>query len=275
MSGATVAESAAMASSVTVSPAPKPVPELPKIAVEKPASKSKAALLIAAVVTFGLILAVGIGGFWLWNRSRSTTTGSNGSNVNGSGEAVVNAPIEISRYWLELEPAASGAQSNRVAGLVPLASGQSFKFHFAFSEEGYLYIFGPGDNNQPTAFLTTKPLAETGVKSNKVAKGVEFSFPSGSGNNVTLDKNPGTDNFTVIFSRTQLPLPSFLNEPVTGRPLSPAQQAELKSFVSKYQEKRVVTELDESNARAPFVKVKAAPEQTSDPVVFDIRIQHN
>ncbi|HEX5885103.1 MAG TPA: protein kinase [Pyrinomonadaceae bacterium] len=274
MSGATVAESASMASSVTVPPAPKPAPELPKIAAERRASKSKAALLIAAVVTFGLILVVGIGGLWLWNRSRSTTTESNATNVNSSGE-VVNAPQEISRYWLELEPAASGAQSNRIAGLVPLASGQSFKFHFAFNEEGYVYIFGPGENNQPTAFLTTNPLPESGVRSNKVTKGVEFSFPSGSGNNVTLDKNPGTDNFTVIFSRTQLPSPSFLNEPVTGRPLSPAQQAELKSFVSKYQEKRVVTELDESNARAPFVRVKAAPDQTSDPVVFDIRIQHN
>ena len=274
MSGATVAESASMASSVTVPPAPKPAPELPNIAVEKPASKSKAALLIAAVVTFGLIVAVGIGGLWLWNRSRSTTTGANGSNTNSSRE-VVPAGVELSRYWLELEPAASGAQSNRVAGLVPLASGQSFKFHFAFNEEGYLYIFGPGEKNQPTAFLTTKPLPESGVKSNKVGKGVEFSFPSGSGNNVTLDKNPGTDNFTIIFSRTQLPSPSFLNEPVTGQPLSPAQQAELKSFVSKYQEKLVITELDESNARAPFVRIKAAPDQTSDPVVFDIRIQHN
>ena len=274
ISGATVAESAAMASSVTVPHVPKPAPELAKVAVERPASKSKAALLIAGVITLGLILAVGVGGFWLWNRPRQTTTGSNETNVNNSGE-VVNAPIEVSRYWLELEPATSGGQTTRVAGRAPIASGQSFKFHFAFNEEGYLYIFGPGENNQPTAFLTTKPLPQTGVKSNKVTKGVEFSFPSGSGNNVTLDKNPGTDNFTVIFSRTQLPSPSFLNEPVTGEPLSPAQQAELKSFVSEYQEKRVVTELDESNARAPFVRVKATPEQTGKPIVFDVRIQHN
>ena len=112
---------------------------------------------------------------------------------------MANAPKEISRYWLELEPAAEGGQTTRVAGLVPIASGQSFKFHFTFNEDGYLYIFGPGDNNQPTAFLTTKPLPDTGVSSNKVSKGVDFSFPSGAGNNLTLDKNPGTDNFTVIF----------------------------------------------------------------------------
>jgi eukaryotic-like serine/threonine-protein kinase len=271
MSGATVAESASMASSVTVQQAPRPAPEQPKIAVEKPASKSKAAaaLLIAAGVVLVLI-GVSVAGFWLWNRSRTTTTTvSSGPNGNGSGE-VANVPVEISRYWLELAP-----QSKRVAGLEPIASGQSFKFHFTFNEDGYLYIFGPGDNNQPTAFLTTRPLPVTGVKSNRLTKGVEFSFPSGDGNNVTLDKKPGTDSFTVIFARTQLPSPSFLNEPVTGEPLSASQQAELKSFAGKYQEERVVTELDESNARAPFVKVKATPDQTGSPIVFDIRIQHN
>ncbi len=266
---ATVAESASMASSVTASPAPRQAPEPPQIAIDRPASKSKAALLIAGVVTLVLVLAVGVGGVWLWNRSRSTTAGAGDPNANGGG-GVVNAPVEISRYWLELDP-----QATRVAGLVPLASGQSFKFHFAFNEEGYLYIFGPGENNQTTPFLTSKPLAQSGVKSNKVTKGVEFSFPSGSGNNVTLDKNPGTDNFTVIFSKTQLPSPSFLNEPVTGEPLSSAQQAELKSFVSKYQAKRVVTELDESNAQAPFVRIKAAPDQSSSPIVFEVHIQHN
>ena len=273
MSAATVAESAAMASSVTVPQLPKPTPTLPKIPAELPASKSKAGVLIAVGVALVLILAVGVGGFWLWNRSRSTGTGTT-SNVNGSGE-LVNAPTEISRYWLELEPAVANGQLTRVAGLVPIASGQSFKFHFAFTEEGYLYIFGPGEDNQPTAFLTTKPLPESGVTSNKITQGVEFNFPNGSGNNLTLDKNPGTDNFTVIFAKTPLPAPSFLNEPVTGKPLSPAQQADLKAFVARYQEKPPVTELDESNARAPFVRVKASPDQRGNPIVFDILIQHN
>ena len=67
----------------------------------------------------------------------------------------------------------------------------------------------------------------------------------------------------------------LLNEQVTGEPLSAAQQADLKAFVARYQDKRPVTELDESNARAPFVKVKAPPDQTNNPIVFEIRIQHN
>ena len=79
----------------------------------------------------------------------------------------------------------------------------------------------------------------------------------------------------VIFSKVPLLAPSFLSEPVTGDPLSAEQQAELKAFVNKFQAKPPVTELDESNARAPFFRVKAAPDQTSNPIVFDIRIQHN
>lgn len=269
---ATVAESASMPSSVTIPQVVKPAPPPPQVTTEAPRAKSTAGVFIALVVAAVVTLVVGVGGFLLWKNSKSTTTGTNSSNTNAS-TAVVNAPAEVSRYWLELDPPAG--PTTRVAGLVPLASGQSFKFHFTFNEDGYLYIFGPGNDNQPTAFLTTKPLAQTGVSSNQVTRGIEFSFPSGSGNNLTLDKSPGTDNFTVIFAKTPLPGPSFLNERVTGEPLSASQQADLKGFITKYQEQRPVTELDESNAREPFVRVKVKPDQSGNPIVFDIRIQHN
>ena len=271
-SAATVAESA---SSITIPQAPKPAttPEVRKPATELPRSKSKAGILIGAVVALIVISAVGVGGFLFWKFSRSKENVTVGSNVSRSAETV-NAPREISRYWLELEPSAPGGKTNRVAGLVPLASGQSLEFHFAFTEEGYLYIFGPGGgNNAPTAFLTNKPLPASGVTSNKVSKGVEFVFPKGAGI-LTLDKNPGTDTFTVIFARTQLSSPSFLNEPVRGEPLSAAQQADLKAFIEKSPQ-RPVTEVDESNPGAPFVRVKTTPEQNNNPLVFDIRIQHN
>lgn len=276
MPAATVAESAAMASSVTVpqsqKPAPPEVAKVPRVA-PAPAAKSKAGLLIGVGVGLVLIVALGVGGFLFW-KMKSNGSGTNTANTNTSGE-VTNVPKEISRYWLELQPAAAGGQTTKVAALVPIASGQSFKFHFIFNEDGYLYIFGPGEKNKPTAFLTTKPLPDSGVSSNKVKKGVEFSFPNGDDNNVTLDKNPGTDNFTVIFAKTPLAAPPFFNEPVTGEPLSAAQQADLKTFAARYQDKRPVTELDESNSRAPFVRVKAPPDQTGDPIVFEIRIQHN
>src|SRR5258708_30574579 len=109
--------------------------------------------------------------------------------------------------------------------------------HFLFRDDGYVYIIGPGgNNNQPTAFLTAKPIPESGLKSNKASGGVELSFPSGPGN-LTLDRNPGTDVFTVMFSKSPLSSPSFLNAPVTFEPLSQTQQSKLKEFVRKYQAK--------------------------------------
>ena len=272
MPAATVAESAAP-SIVTVPQVPRPAPEIPKVAPVAPASKSKAGLLIGVAVVLILLVAGGVGAFLIWNKTRSSTTGAGNANTAARTEV---APREVSRYWLELEPAAAGGTPTQVAGLVPIASGQSFKFHFTFDDDGYLYIFGPGgDTNRPTAFLTTKPLALTGVTSNRVTKGVEFSFPKGAGSNLTLDKNPGTDNFTVVFSKTPLSSPSLFNEQVTGEPLPATQQSDLKTFLSRYQDKRPVTELDESNAQAPFVKVKTPPDQTNNPMVFEIRIQHN
>jgi serine/threonine-protein kinase len=273
----TVAESAAP-SIVTIPQVPGVPPEIRKVpAVAPPPSKSKAGLLIGLAVVLILIVAGGVGGFLLWNKSRSSTSGAGTANTNNTAPVVT--PREVSRYWLELDPLAEGERPTPVAALVPIASGRSFKFHFTFNEDGYLYIFGPGgDTNQPTAFLTTKPLARTGVTSNKVAKGVDFSFPKAvpdRENSLTLDTRPGTDNFIVIFSKTPLPSPSFFNEKVTGEPLPAALQADLKTFMARYQDKRPVTELDESNAQAPFIKVMATPDQTNNPIVFEIRIQHN
>ena len=268
---ATVAESAVRAETVTVPHVDKPTTPIP-VTPPVPA-KGKAGLLIGVGVVFVILLVAGVGGFLVWNKMRSNSTVKT-ANANTAG-AVPSAAVEVSHYWLELDPVEKDKPRTRVAGLVPLASGQSFKFHFIFEEDGYLYIFGPGDKNRPTAFLTTKPSPATGLTTNKISKGGDFSFPKGDENSVTLDKSPGTDNFTIIFSKAPLLAPSFLSEPVTGNPLSTEQQAELKAFVSKFQSKPPVTELDESNAQAPFVRVKAAPDQTNNPVVFDIRIQHN
>jgi hypothetical protein len=233
--------------------------------------KSSAGLIIGVVVFLVVVGAVAAASIYLWNRSKGTTTAS----TPGSTTPTVTAPKEISSYWLELQPVKKGEQPTRVPGLVPIASGRSFKFHFDFTEPGYVYIFGPGAKNQPTAFLTSKPMPESGVTSNQVRSGVDFSFPSGQENNITLDKRPGSDVFTIIFARTPLQSPVFMSEPVTGTPLSAAEQAELKSFVAQYAAKAPATELDESNAGAPLVRVKVPAEAANNPIVFDIRIQHN
>jgi serine/threonine-protein kinase len=273
---ATVAESAPIPSVVTVPQMPKSTGPMPQVAPAT-ASKSKAGLLIVVALLVVLLLGGGVAGFFIWNSSRSktvATTGPAGSTTTNTS-ATAAAPRELTSYWFELAPSSPSAQSTRVAGLVPLASGQALKFHFVFTEDGYLYIFGPGANNQPTAFLTTNPAPRSGVTSNKVVQGRDFSFPKGEGNDLTLDTNPGTDSFTVIFSKTALTTPAFLAEPVTGEPLSAARQAELKAFAAKYQQKAPLTERDESTADAPAVRLKVPPDQTGNPIVFEIRIQHN
>src|SRR5688572_21329611 len=272
MPAATVAESAPMPSVVTVPQIPKGTGEIPQV-VPPAKSKSKAGLFIVAAVLVVLLLGGGVAGFLIWNSSRSkTNVATTGPTTNPN--ATAPAPREFTSYWLELAPATRGAEPARVAGLVPLASGQALRFHFVFKEDGYLYIFGPGANNQPTAFLTTNPSPKTGVKSNMVVQGQDFGFPRGD-MDLTLDTNPGTDTFTVIFSKTALSAPGFLAVPVTGEPLSAEQQAELKAFAAKYQQKALITEHDESTAGAPSVRVKVPPDQTGNPIVFDIRIQHN
>ena len=271
----TVAESAGMGSSATAIPnvaraVPKAAAPVPAHPVTK--KKSSAGLIIGVVVLLIVVGGVAGASIYLWNRSKATPTATTPA---ASTTATVAAPKEISRYWLELEPVSRGGQSTRVAGLGPIASGRSFKFHFAFSEPGYVYIFGPGEKNQPTAFLTSKPMPESEVKSNQVSGGGDFSFPSGPGNAITLDKNPGTDVFTIIFAKTPLQSPAFLNERVTGKPLSAAEQGELKSFIGQYSAKPPVTERDESDPRAPLVRVKVPAEAANNPIVFEIRVQHN
>src|SRR4029077_10230673 len=108
----------------------------PQAQVAVPASRGKSALLIGAVVVVVILAVAGIGGFLIynynWSKANPNTVGA-GTNANSSSVATAPAPREISRYWLELEK-----PSANVAGLVPIASGQSLKLHFVFSEDGYV-----------------------------------------------------------------------------------------------------------------------------------------
>ena len=242
---------------------------LPKPPVAVPAESGKSGLLIGAVVAVILFAVVGVGAFLVYKWSKAKPVGT-GTDVSSSAAEAV-APREISRYWLELEK-----PSAKVAGLVPIASGQSLKLHFVFSEDGYVYLVGPGVNNSPTPFLTAKPPEGSGLTSNQATQGADFSFPSGEGNWLTLDKKSGTEDYTVIFSKTPLTTPAFFAAPATPEhALTSAQQQEFTQFMAKYKEKPPKTELDESNSRAPFVSVKVLPNQVGNPIVFDIRIQHN
>jgi hypothetical protein len=222
-------------------------------------------LVVLVVIAVGGVLA------FLWFKSKPTTPGNTSNGPTGP----VATTSEVGRYWLETLPNELAAEPVRVAGAVPLKSGQAFKFHFQFSQNGFVYVIGPGEGNQLTAFLTEKPAAISGLESNQVTKGEDFSFPSGIEHWLELDKKPGTENYTVIFSTQKLATPSFFTEQATGKPLADSEQTAFRDFLAQHQNSAVATELNEKDIAAPFITLKVpAAQQSGAPVIFEVKIQH-
>ncbi len=280
-------ESAELASIVTV-----PAQRVAAVPVPVPKVRGKSFALIGAVALLLVLAVVGVGGYLAVTWMKSTpeeadpATGkkSVAKTIPGAADTgLANAPVEIGRYWLEVLPDSFGASPSKVAGAEPLVSGQAFKFHFRFEEDGYLYIVGPGEKNNPIMFLTAKPAADSGLDNNQVAKGTDFSFPTGnfpegSPHSITLDEEPGTEVFTIIFSPEPLTSPSFMTERATGKALGDSDRGELADFLEKYKTSGPTTELDDKDSSAPFVTVKlpraALPNASGAPVAFEVRIQH-
>jgi len=262
------------ASDITVVRAPKS-----EVAPKK--SGGKSLVFVGAGVLVLVLLIVGVAGFfavkWLRAKPDDGGAGVGGTGKTGTGGtdgSGATAATEFGRYWLEVSRNPLDLNTERVAGAVPLVSGQAFKFHFQFGGNGYLYIVGPGDKNQPTAFLTDKPAEISGVESNQVGKGSDFSFPSGIEHWLELDKKAGTEEYTIIFSPERIPAPPFFSSQATGKPLSETEQAELTNFLGKIKTSEPVTEINDKDAAAPFVAVKVPQSANSAPVVFTVRIQH-
>lgn len=236
-------------------------------------------LVIGAVLV--LVLIVGGVGAFLLIKAKNSGAAVPGANDSPTGPGPTTEMKEVGRYWLQVAPADSKAKSAQVVPMIPIASGQFFKFHFSPTEDGFLYIVGPGQQNKLTAFLTAQPAAEaTGLSDNGLKQGVELSFPTGSDANgeerwLRLDKNPGTESYTLIFSTTRLQSPQFLNEVPPGHELTVAEQQQWTDFVGKYKTAAPKTEYNTSNSTAPFVTVKAPPSSVpGNPLILDIRIEH-
>jgi serine/threonine protein kinase len=255
--------------------------EEPQLPVEPKKSRGKPLVFAGAGVLILVVVVLGIAGifalYWFKSKPNDNTTAGNNTEVkanNGSSGTSAANSTEFGRYWLEVLPNALVTEPQRVTGGAPLASGQAFKFHFAIGQPGYLYVVGPGEKNQPTAFLTAQPAAISGVESNEVLKGSDFSFPSGIDHWLELDKKAGTETYTIIFSPEQLAEPAFFGS-TAGKPLTEAERQELKDFLAKYQITQPVTQANDSDAAAPFVSLKVPPSQSAGaPVVFQIRIEH-
>lgn len=258
-----------MESIVTVQRPPTPA--------EKSGGKSFALVGAGALVLILAVVAVG-GLFafnWYKNKSDANVNGTTAGTGTTAGASTANATTEFGRYWLEVLPNASVAESTRVADSLRLKSGQAFKFHFKTRENGYLYIVGPGEGSKPTAFLTEKPAALSGLDSNQVTKDSDFSFPNGWERWLELDKKAGTEDYTIIFSPQPLTSPAFLGDEATGKPLSDTERAQFDDFITRYKIGTPVRDVDNQDADGPAMVVKVPqPKEPGAPVVFDVRIKH-
>jgi hypothetical protein len=233
-------------------------------------------LLIGGAILLLIILAVvGVGGIFAfsWFKNKPSSTATTEKKATSATEPAV-ATSELGRYWLETLPKELVGEPARVAGGVPLKSGQAFKFHFEFSDDGYVYVIGPGEQNQLTAFLTEKPAQISGLQTNQVSKNEDFSFPSGLDHWLELDKKPGTENYTIIFSTEALSTPAFLSQQATGKPLADSEQTELRDFLAQHESSTPVTEVNNKDASAPYVALKVPATKNSGPVIFQVRIEH-
>ena len=265
-----------------ISAAGKTSPEVEtRVLAAVPPSKRTALPLVLGVVVIGVLLIGGLGGFFYLNSQRKAANGPkvNASTTSGASSADLSAAAhEITRYWLEVE-SEKGVATMTAGTVMELDSGQSFKFHFSPSENGYLYIIGPGNQNVPSVFLTARPDSDSGLKTNEVKSGLDFSFPKGDKKWITLDKIAGSENYTIVFSGQPLTVPAFFASQ-SVRALSSEEQAELAAFREKYKANMVAADtiaadVMSASGAQPFVSVKV-PQTMAEgaPVIFDIRIEH-
>lgn len=260
----------------TSAPAAAAVAPVVEPLIAPPVQGRSAMPLIAGVV--GLLLLVGAGGGWfVWQRmaTKPTPPTQNGNgNVTGP---VASAPVEALSYWIEAFDNAGQTTGQRVAndGAISLRSTQQFRFHFSPRERGYIYIIGPGEGgNAPMTFLTARPTVGL-LKTNQAAAGADFSFPYGAGAVFQLDRNPGTEEYTVIYSPTPLLTPAFLAAPAEHE-LTPDEQAELEKLRANAQTGTAAMRVQEASGAPPAVAVSVpgGTGKTGQPVFFEIRIEH-
>jgi serine/threonine-protein kinase len=243
-------------------------------------ARSRSPLVIGAAVVV-LLLIAGAGGFAVMHFMSGSTANSNtkasnnnsGSSGNNSAGDVAAGGHEVTRYWIEVDTT-NKVDAMRAGDSVTLQSGQRFKFHFNPSESGFVYIIGPGPHNATATFLTARPSAESGLKTNEAHSGLDFAFPAGNtANFITLDQTPGMDEFTIIFSSKAISTPAFFAGP-SEHELTAEEQKQWNDFRARFKANAVGTEVIKTGA-TPFVSVKVP--QTAEegaPVIFQVKIEH-
>jgi hypothetical protein len=149
--------------------------------------------------------------------------------------------------------------------------GQTFKFHFIPSEDGYLYLIAPEKKNALTTFLTGQPTPDSGVRTNRVEAGVDYSFPAGKDHWIKIGREGKLTTFTVIFSPQPLTTPGFLAARA-GRALTAAEQQEFERWRRQFGA-NAPESAAEMGSHQPGVTLTLPKRRVeSGPLLFDISI---
>jgi len=194
-----------------------------------------------------------------------TTTRANAGTVS----LEVPMRLEVLRYYLEV--ISTDKVTTRATGMMPLASGSRFKFHFKPRQSGYLYLIALGKNGRLQTFLTEYPMPATGVTTNWSAGGNDYQFPDG-GQWFMLPRDAESAPFTIVFSPEPLKSPGFLAQP-SGHELNESELQALSELrkQSSSVSPNLVAFVDE-NQPAVAAQILAARDK-SEPLVFDISIK--
>ncbi len=238
-----------------------------------PAPKRSVVPLVAGGA-LALVLLVGVGG-WLAFKGVSTENSSPATNTAASNTSAPAAPapmVEAVSYWVEAFEKLEDKSGTRVAEIsAPLRSGLYFKLHFEPRERGYLYIIVPDkDGNAPTAMLTEKGIRD--LKTNAVMGDADNVFPSG-GIKFHLDETARAEDYTIIYSPTLLRSPAFLAGK-SEHDLTDDEVAELEALRAKHKEAGAPTKEVKGEGAARRVVVSVPEASKGQPVIFDIRIDH-
>ncbi len=238
-------------------------------------SRSRSRAAVYGILAIGLIIATI--GIWMYRardlkarliRDVAELVKTTQANVSGPALAIPMR-VEALHYFLEIAP--SGDGPTRATGLMPLAGGSLFKFHFRSRLNGYLYIIALGKGGALQTFLTEQPMASSGVITNQVEAGREFQFPDG-GQWFMIERDADTTPFTVIFSPTPIKVPEFLAA-ASGRALSQVEQKELSVLKGRFAAATADMVATADNNQ-PTVAVQVSAERSAnEPLIFDISIK--
>jgi len=115
-----------------------------------------------------------------------------------------NKPINTGlSYWIELE---RNKKKTRVTNKTTFKNGDQIRFHIKPNVNGYAYILMLQGSKGDKAVL----FPSDKVKENKVAANKEIVLPTGSGNSLEFDKNPGLEILRLVVSRKPIDPKNFL-----------------------------------------------------------------